>query len=138
LHCRTRLLAETRAIAAGHWRSARDTLTLAAAERGIVPIEVPPIRWPAVFTESGPAEDPAIVLAGRAEIAGVGFTITALRMRAGFRAPDYRPDVPERIYESTMAEMVDDIEDLTESIEPERIVINGAQYLLWMVPMARP
>lgn len=102
-----------------------------------MPIAAPSIQWPAQFIEEGPAEDPTILLSGRARLAGVGFKVTALRMRAGLRTPDYREDVPKKTYEPALDGMIDDIEDLMDSIEPQLLAIDGAQYLLWMVPAER-
>jgi len=97
-------------------------------------VSAPAIRWPTELATAGPAQDPMIVLAGRAEIDGVGFRVTALRMREGMRLPDYRAGVPEGAYEDALERMVDDIEDLVDSLGPQRVVINDAHYLLWMVP----
>lgn len=99
-------------------------------------IPTPAIIWPAAFTEEGPPEDASILLTGEARVAGIAFNVMALRMRPGLRTPDYREDVAQSTYESAMDNMVDDIEDLVDSLEPELIVLNAAQYLLWMVPAA--
>jgi hypothetical protein len=61
----------------------------------------------------------------------------ALRMREGMRTPDYRDDVPAEAYEAAMDSMVIEVEDLVDSREPDLLNINGAQYLLWMVPAAQ-
>jgi hypothetical protein len=102
-----------------------------------MPIAAPSIQWPANFIEEGPAEDPTILLSAQAGVAGVPFKVSALRMRAGLRTPDYRDDVPKKIYEPALDGMLDDIEDLMDSIEPQLLGINGAQYLLWMMPAER-
>jgi len=102
-----------------------------------MPIAVPPIEWPAEFTSEGPDGDGTILLAGYARIANVGFRIIALRMRKGTRLPDYREDVPHDHYEAALERMIDDVEDLIDSITPSLIVLNGAHYLLWMVPDTR-
>jgi hypothetical protein len=75
---------------------------------------------------------------GHAEVAGKTFKVTALRVGKGSREPDFRDDIAASAYEVSMNGMVDDVEDLVDSIEPELIVFNGAHYLLWMVPSARP
>jgi hypothetical protein len=93
------------------------------------------IRWPAVLNEEGPTQDPTIVLTGSAEIAGVPFTVKALRMRPNLRTPDYRPDLSETVYEASIDGMVDDIEDLVGTINLARIIINDNQYLLWVEPV---
>jgi hypothetical protein len=102
-----------------------------------MPVPTPSIKWPAAFVEAGPPEDAAILLTADAQIAGIVFKVMALRMRAGLRMPDYRDGVAESTYEVAMDGMLDDIEDLVDSLEPELIVLNGTQYLLWMVPGAR-
>ena len=99
-----------------------------------MPISAPEIDWPSEFREQGPDEDPAILLTGQAKIAGVAFKVTALRMCKGTRTPDYREHVPEESYEASLDNMPEDIEDLVESIQPELVALNEADYLLWMVP----
>ena len=98
-----------------------------------MPIPVPPIGWPANFMEQGPAEDPTILLKARADIAGTGFVVTALRVRQDGRLPDYLDDVPEDSYEAAMDALVGDIEDFVGSIDLSLLIINNATYLLWMV-----
>jgi hypothetical protein len=97
-------------------------------------VPAPIITWPTELREAGPSKDPAIMLMGDATIGGVAFKVTALRVREGLRGPDYHDDIPESAYEKAMDGMLDDIEDLVDSMEPERVVMNGAQYLLWIVP----
>lgn len=101
-----------------------------------MPITAPPIHWPDDFSELGPSEDPAILLKGEARIAGTGFEVMALRLRDGMREPDYRPDLPETLYEQDLESLMGTIEDLTESLAPRLVSIDGARYLLWMVPSA--
>jgi hypothetical protein len=101
-----------------------------------MPVSAPEIDWPSELKEQGPAEDPGILLAGQAKIAGVTFKVSALRMAKGARTPDYRDEVPEETYEASLDNMPEDIECLVESIQPELISLSGADYLLWMVPRA--
>jgi hypothetical protein len=101
-------------------------------------IPAPAIRWPVSFVEEGPVEDPAIMLSGAVEIGSTHFRVSALRMRDGLRMPDYRDGVPESAYEDAMDGMLDDVEDLVDSMEPELLTIGAAQYLLWMVPAPAP
>lgn len=101
-----------------------------------MPVPAPEIDWPSNFRERGPTEDPGILLTGQAKIAGVAFKVTALRMCKGTRTPDYREQVPEESYEASLVNMPEDIEDLVDSIQPELVALNGADYLLWMVPHA--
>jgi len=97
----------------------------------------PKMEWPGEFKAEGPDQDPTVVLIGEAKVAGVAFRIMALRMLEGLRTPDYREGVPRCLYQDALERMVDDIEDLVDSIAPCLIRINEAQYLLWMVPGAR-
>ncbi|HEY4124450.1 MAG TPA: hypothetical protein VGM36_07535 [Rhizomicrobium sp.] len=99
-------------------------------------VPTPAIAWPHALTEEGPPEDAGILLTGEARIAGIAFNIMAVRMHPGLRTPDYRDDLDPGVYENIMDSMVDDIEDLVDSLEPELISLNAAQYLLWMVPAA--
>ena len=97
-----------------------------------MPIPAPIMRWPTELDEQGPDGDCAIMVASKM------FKVTALRVGKGSWEPDFRDDIPATAYEVSMNGMVDDVEDLIDSIEPELIVINGAHYLLRMVPSARP
>ncbi|HET7335349.1 MAG TPA: hypothetical protein VFI93_09540 [Rhizomicrobium sp.] len=100
-------------------------------------IPVPPIIWPKEFQAMGPDGDPSIVLSADAQIGGVQFLLTGLRTHEGMRMPDYRADVPREAYEAKLHALLDAIETLSASIEPELLEISGATYLVWMVPRAR-
>jgi len=97
-------------------------------------VPAPSIQWPAQFLEGGPVEDATILLTADAQISGTHFKVMALRMRAGMRMPDYRDGIAESAYEAALDGMLDDIEDLVDSLEPELIILERAEYLLWMVP----
>lgn len=77
------------------------------------------------------------MLTGQAEVAGKAFKVVAMRVNEGGRDPDFLDNVSISSYEGSMNGMLEDVEDLVDSIEPELIIINGAYYLLWMVPSAR-
>jgi hypothetical protein len=96
------------------------------------------MRWPTELEEQGPNEDRGIMLVGYAEVAGKAFKVAALRVYKNSRNPDFLDEVPVSAYEASLEGMLDDVEDLVGSIEPELVVINGAHYLLWMVPSAVP
>ena len=100
-------------------------------------IPAPAIQWPAELYTAGPPADPAIVLSGDAKVSDVRFRIMAIRMREGHRAPDYKEGVPRSAYESALDSMADDIEDLIGSLGHPLVRLNGARYLVWMVPAAR-
>lgn len=99
-------------------------------------LHAPAIRWPDNFDALGPAEDPRIVLVGEAEIEGVKFIVTAIRMREGMRMPDYLDGVPQSTYEAAIDSMREEIEVLSSTMEPALVPIAGGNYLLWMVPSA--
>ncbi len=101
-----------------------------------VKIGLPQIDWPPVFDKAGPAGDPEIMLTATARLGSIEFAVTAVRMHEGLRTPDYRDEVPKSVYAAALDPMVDDIENLVESIRPKLLPINGARYLLWMVPTA--
>jgi hypothetical protein len=99
-------------------------------------IAVPSICWPGEFVSGGPPQDPTILLTAQVRIGEVAFVLSAVRMHAQSREPDYRPDVPRHAYESMIDSMVDDIEDLAESTSLHHVAIDGSQYLLWIIPAA--
>jgi hypothetical protein len=96
----------------------------------------PAMTWPENFDAVGPAEDPRIVLVGEAQIEGVKFVVTAIRMRDGMRMPDYLEGVPVSVYEDAIDSMREEIETLASTMEPALVSISGGNYLLWMVPSA--
>jgi hypothetical protein len=113
-------------------RQEDETLGFAKSNKMLgwkMPGSAPEIDWPRELKERGSAEDPGILLAGQAKIAGVAFKVTALRMSKGTRMPDHRDEVPEEIYEVSLDNMPEDIECLADSIQPELIALNGADYL---------
>jgi hypothetical protein len=102
-----------------------------------MPIPAPTIAWPQALFEEGPQADPAIVLGGSASVGGIAFRVRALRVRRGRRGPDFRAGVSESDYSEALDSLLDDIEDLVDSITLESVQIADAQYILWMVPAAR-
>lgn len=100
-------------------------------------IPVPAIIWPKEFQSMGPDGDPTIVLSADVQVGSVHFLLTALRTHENMRMPDYHADVPREDYEAKLDSMLDEIETLSASIEPELLEISGARYLVWMVPRAR-
>jgi hypothetical protein len=102
-----------------------------------MPIPAPTIVWPTTLREEGPQGDPRILLGADAAVGGAAFRVRALRVRRGHRGPDYRDGVPMNAYEDALDGLLDDIEDLVDSIEPESVTIGDADYLLWMVPVGR-
>ncbi len=100
-------------------------------------VPTPAIEWPADFEALGPAEDPDILLTAEARIGGQDFVVTAIRMRAGMRMPDYRDGVPVHVYEDALDSMREEIECLASTMEPALVSIGGGDYLLWMVPSSR-
>ena len=100
-------------------------------------VPAPAIQWPEKLEEMGPEADPGIMLTGAARVADVPFEIVALRMREGMRLPDFLSGLPELEYDVALCEMIGEIEYLAGSIEPNRVEIRGAPYLLWMVPSTR-
>lgn len=100
-------------------------------------LRAPAIQWPATFDAFGPADDPAILLAGEAKVAGIGYVVTAVRMRRGMRMPDYKDGVSPGAYEDALDTMLDEIECLASTREPALLPLADGHYLLWMVPAAR-
>ena len=94
----------------------------------------PEIQWPERLEPGGPADDPGILLVGEAQIGGLPFAITAIRMREGLRMPDYRDSVDADEYDSALDSLVDDIECLSNILEPSLLRLDEGAYLMWMVP----
>jgi len=97
-------------------------------------VPTPPVQWPSEFIAEGPVQDPTILLTGRAEIGNAAYRIQAVRMRKGMRSPDYRSDVPQSAYNESLDRVVDDVQDIIESLSPQLVQIGEGHYLLWLVP----
>jgi len=97
-------------------------------------ISAPNIRWPAELLERGPENDRDILLVGDAIVGGITFKVVALRVSEHGRGPDFRADIAAEEYPASLESMMESIEDLTDSIEPAAIEMNGGRYILWMVP----
>jgi hypothetical protein len=96
-------------------------------------IFAPSITWPSELFENGPDEDKRILLVGTATVGGSSFAVSALRVRPGWRGPDYRLDVSREIYDS-LDIFLDDVEDLAQSAEVSTVEIDKHPYVLWMIP----
>lgn len=95
----------------------------------------PHFEWIGDFEEQGPPEDPRILLTGRARLGGTPFLAKAVRVAAGERIPDLRPEVSPAAYdELELDTLLDEFETLAGTIEPELVNIAGAMYVLCVFP----
>jgi hypothetical protein len=81
-------------------------------------VPCPPLEWPPFLEECGPAEDPSILLTGRARIGGASAAVVAVRIAPGrARVPDYREGVPDAAYETSQLETIlEELECLAQEI----------------------
>lgn len=106
-------------------------------------VQCPPLAWPSVLEESGPDEDPSILLTGTARIGATPVAVVAIRINSKFRgAPDYKDTLPAAVYETGALETIlEELEYLTEEVSvltgsAERSVVelDGGPYVMWVLP----
>jgi hypothetical protein len=106
-------------------------------------VACPPVEWPKLLEEQGPAEDPGIVLKGTARIGGAPVEIVAIRVDLERRRmPDYRSDVPRAAYETAALETtLEELECVTQELSAltgvaERSIVRFAtgSYVLFVLP----
>jgi|SRR5690242_3880950 hypothetical protein len=62
-------------------------------------VQCPQIVWPREFAESGPEDDPTILLRGDARLAARPFSVVAIRVVPNRRfMPDYKDEVDDDAY----------------------------------------
>jgi hypothetical protein len=81
-------------------------------------VACPQVEWPPFLEESGPAEDPSILLTARARIGDASAAVVAVRIAPGrTRVPDYRADVPDAAYETGQLETIlEELECLAQEV----------------------
>lgn len=99
-------------------------------------IPCPPIVWPSTLATAGPAEDPAIMLAGTARVGPANFSIVAIRVEPRLRfMPDYRIDLEEDAYDRNRLEMLlQELAELSDSDDPPVLEFPTGFYVLYMIP----
>jgi hypothetical protein len=111
-------------------------------------IPFPPCVYPATLDERGPKEDPSILLTGMAAIGNAPALVIAIRIsRTPRRTPDYRHDVPTKMYSvnnidvglKTFPGNSDDLTDepsdaLGEQV-PSIVQLEPGTYMLWILPL---
>ena len=100
----------------------------------------PPIRWPAEFEETGPAEDPSIILSAFAHVGSIPFRIVAIRIEPRLRfMPDYRPDRAPTAYDSvTLEALLGEVGEIAGTDHPRTVELGTGSYVMWMVPEPEP
>ena len=102
-----------------------------------MPVCLPEPRWPSELLEEGPPEDPSILLGGPAEIGKAPHRVLAVRLNRNTLAIDYRTDVAEDIYADYQLEgMLDELTFLDDIDKSVLVPIEGAHYVVWMVPFS--
>jgi hypothetical protein len=88
-------------------------------------VACPPVEWPGLLEEQGPAEDPEIVLRGTVRIGGVPLEVVAIRVDLELRrVPDYKRGVPLAAYESAALETaLEELECVTEQLSTHTAVV---------------
>lgn len=106
-------------------------------------VACPSIEWPRFLEECGPAEDPGIVLKGRAHIGDTPLQVVAIRIAPELRrAPDYKRGVPQGAYrtaalETTLEELeyvTEELRSLTGAAERSLVLLPTGAYVLWLLP----
>ena len=102
-----------------------------------MPVHLPEPRWPSELMEEGPPEDPLILLGGAAEIGKAPHRVMAVRLNPGTLAVDYRADLDEDVYADYQLEgLLDELTFLDDIDKSVLVPINGAHYVIWMMPFS--
>ena len=98
------------------------------------------IQWPTALEETGPPEDPTIMLLGSAHMGTTPFKVLAIRVNARLKfMPDYRPDLPEAVYESGKLEvLLAELGEIAATDHPGTIALETGSYVMWMAPASEP
>ncbi len=96
-------------------------------------IPCPPIQWPSGLEETGPPEDPTILLSGTALVGSMPFRITAIRVEPRLRfMPDYRQEL-EGVYDrETLETLLEELGMIGETDHPHIIELAPGSYVMWM------
>jgi hypothetical protein len=99
-------------------------------------VRCPPIIWPTELEEAGPPEDPTILLAGSADIAGRVHHVMAIRVKPHLRLqPDVRDDVPSQAYEEALLySRLDELSCLADTRTLTSIQLDAGTYVIWVMP----
>ncbi len=103
-----------------------------------MPVPCLPIQWPSTLQESGPAEDPTIVLSGTAQVGSTPFRIVAIRVEPRLRfMPDYKSDIAGTIYDREVLEtLLEELGEVSDTDHPLTLELATGVYVLWMVPIS--
>lgn len=112
-------------------------------------IRSPSCQWPVELDERGPAEDPSIVLTGKAYVGRTPLQVVAVRMNpASGRLPDYKPDVPAAAYadahvDIALFSLLDELEYVANELDellgddqPGTVALAGGVYRFCALPAA--
>ncbi|HEX3983128.1 MAG TPA: hypothetical protein VHX12_05485 [Acidisoma sp.] len=100
---------------------------------------VPRLTWPRHLQQSGPEQDPSILLSGTSEIGGGRYLVFALRVDLDSLEADFRSDLDESVYADLRLDVM--LEELMFFADFDRtavVPLQGGHYIFWMVPNAEP
>lgn len=96
-------------------------------------ISCPPIEWPSMLAETGPAEDPAVMLSGTAYLGSVPFRVTAVRVEPRLKfMPDCRSEDLDPAYCEHLIYLLEELAELADTGHPRTIELATGTYALWM------
>jgi hypothetical protein len=95
-----------------------------------------PVQWPSTLEESGPAEDPSIVLAGTAQVGTTPFRIMAIRVEPRLKfMPDYKADLDDAVYDREALETVlEELGEVSNTDHPRTLELATGVYVMCMAP----
>jgi hypothetical protein len=98
-------------------------------------VHVPELQWPRHLQESGPKQDPSILLSGTARIGACRYFVYALRINLTTLEADFRDDVDEWIYTDYRLDvMLEELLFLSDFDRTAAVPLDSGSYLFWMVP----
>jgi hypothetical protein len=100
-----------------------------------MPVQLPAPEWPYELLESGPPEDPFILLSGPATIGEAPYRVLAVRVNPNTLGIDYRYDLGEDVYaDFQLDEMLDEFTFLDDIDKSVLVPIEHGHYVIWMLP----
>jgi hypothetical protein len=96
-------------------------------------ISCPPIQWPTTLVETGPPEDPALLLAGTAYVGSIPFRVTAVRVEPRLKfMPDCKSDEVDPAYCRRLECLLEELAEVADSDHPPTVELETGTYAFWM------
>jgi hypothetical protein len=102
-----------------------------------MPVRLPELNWPVELLETGPDEDPSILLSGATEIGTAPHRVLAIRVNPSHVQVDFRANLDEAVYaDYQLGVMLEEL-NVFDNVDRSAVVpLESGNYVIWMVPSA--